>query len=119
MFNSTYHQVTYVPKYQKFDKATEQQCYEEWHKNKFKKCNCRSKDNCPLDKKILAEYIIYEGTVSATSQTNTYFGSAEGNFKGRYNNHALSFRSKGYKHRTELSKYIWFLEDRNTEFSLK
>ena len=57
--------------------------------------------------------------MSSTNQTNTYFGSAEGDFKSRYNNHSLSFCSKGDKHRTELSKYIWSLKDINTEFSLK
>ena len=49
----------------------------------------------------------------------TYFGSAEGDFKSRYNNHTLSFCSKEYKHCTELSKLIWSLQDSNTEFSLK
>ena len=48
-----------------------------------------------------------------------YIGSAEGKFKSRYNNHTLSFRSKEYKHRTELWKHIWSLQDSNTEFSLK
>ena len=64
--------------------------------------------------KCLVESIVYEATVSTTIQTNIYFGSAEGDFKSRYNNHTLSFGSKGYKDRTELS-----LKDSNTEFSLK
>ena len=50
---------------------------------------------------------------------NTYFGSAEGELKKRYNSHTLSFRSKEYKQRNELSKHIWSLQDSNTEFSLK
>ena len=29
------------------------------------------------------------------------------------------FRSKGYKHRTELSKHVWSLNDSNIKFSLK
>ena len=36
-----------------------------------------------------------------------------------YNKHTLSFHSEGYKHSTELSKYIWSLQDSNNEFSLK
>ena len=84
-----------------------------------KDCNCRNKDNWPLDGKYLVGCIVYEATVSTTNQINTYFGSAEGGFKSRYNNHTLSFRSKGYKHRTELSKHIWPLKDDKTEFSLK
>ena len=81
--------------------------------------NCRDKDNCPLDGNCFVECIVYEATISKMNQTNTYFGSAEGNFKSRYNNHTLSFHSKGYKHRTDLSKYAWSLQDSNTEFSLK
>ena len=84
-----------------------------------KDCNCRNKDNCPLDGKCLVECIAYEAAVSTTSQTSTYFSSAEGDFKSRRNNHILSFRSKGYKHRTELSKHVWSMQDSNTEFSLK
>ena len=53
------------------------------------------------------------------NQTNTYFGSAEGDLKSRYNNHTFSFWSKGYKQRAELSKHVWSLQDNNTEFSLK
>ena len=57
--------------------------------------------------------------MSTANQTNTYFGSAKGDFKSRDNNHTLLLRSKGYKHRTELSKHVWSLKDSNTEFSLK
>ena len=84
-----------------------------------KDCNCRNKDNCPLVGKFLVECIVYETPVSKTNQTSTYFGSAVGGFESRCNNHTLSFRSKGYKHRTELSKHIWSLKDINAEFSLK
>ena len=48
-----------------------------------KDCNCRSKDNWPLEGKYLVECIVYEATVSTTNQTNTYFGSAEDDFKSR------------------------------------
>ena len=84
-----------------------------------KDCNCRNKDNCSLDGKCLVKCTVYEATVSTTNQINNYFGSAEGDFKSRYNNHTLSLRSKGYKHRTELSKHICLLKDSNTVFSVK
>ena len=48
-----------------------------------KNCNCRSKDNWDLEGKYLVECIVYEATVSTTNQTNTYFGSAEDDFKSR------------------------------------
>ena len=62
------------PKCKKFDKATQQEYYEEWDKHKQKRCNCRKKDNCPLYGKCLVECIVYEATVSTTNPTNTYFG---------------------------------------------
>ena len=71
--------------------------------------NCRNNDNCPLDGKCSVECAVYEATVSTTNQSITYFGSTEGYFKSWYNNHTLSFRSKRYKHRIELSKHIWSL----------
>ena len=80
---------------------------------------CINKDNGPLYRKCLVEYIIYEATVSATNQTNTYSVSAERDFKSRYNNYALSFRSKEYIHHNELSKSIWPLQKSNTQFSLE
>ena len=44
---------------------------------KKKDCNCRNKDNCPLDGKSLVGCIVYEAAVSTTNQTNTYFCSVE------------------------------------------
>ena len=71
-----------------------------------KKKYCINKDNGPLYRKCLVEYIIYEATLSTTNQNNTYSGSAEGDFKSRYNKYTLSFRSKEYIHHTVLSKNI-------------
>ena len=59
-------------------------------------CNCRTKDNCPFDGKCLSECIVYEATVLSAKQTKVYFGTAEGSFKCRYNNHTKSFRLRGY-----------------------
>ena len=82
-------------------------------------CNCRTKDNCPLDGKCLSECIVYEATVLSTNQTKVYFGTAEGSFKSRYNNHTKSFRLRDNEHETKLSKHIWSLKDSNIEFSIK
>ena len=62
-----------------------------------KDCYCRNKDNWPLDGKCLVECIFYEATVSTANQTNTFFGSAEADFKGRYDkdiNTALSCQNR-------------------------
>ena len=81
--------------------------------------NWRIKDNCPLDGKCWSECIVYEATVLSTKQTKVYFGTAEGSFKSRHNNHTKSLRLRGYEHETELSKHIWSLKDSNIEFSIK
>ena len=70
-----------------------------------KKCNCRSKKNCPLNDNCKAESIIYKATVNETE--NYYFGSTEGEFKTRYNNHTHSFRKEDRKNDTTLAKHIW------------
>ena len=46
-----------------------------------KDCNCRNKENCPLNGKSFAECIAYETTVFTKNQTKTYFGAAESDLK--------------------------------------
>ena len=82
-------------------------------------CNCRNKENCPLDGSCLKTCIVYRADVIKHNGTHIYYGASDGEFKFRYNNHTKSFRNRGYEHETELSKHIWELKDNNTEFSLK
>ena len=55
---------------------------------KEKNCNCRNKDNCPLDKDCQREGI-YKATVRATGKF--YVGSSI-NFKQRWDGHKFPFR---------------------------
>ena len=82
-------------------------------------CNCRNKDNCPLDGSCLKTCIVYRADVIKHNGTHIYYGASDGEFKFQYNNHTKSFRYRGYEHETELSKHIWELKDNNTEFYLK
>ena len=66
--------------------------------------NCRVKDNCPLDGKYLHKCIVYEANVITNKAYKEYFGTAERQFKLRYNNHTISFRHKKGVSDTELSK---------------
>ena len=45
-----------------------------------KECNCRKKDQCPLDGKFLTQNVVYQATVSTQSSSETYVGLAT-NFK--------------------------------------
>lgn len=87
--------------------------------NEIRPCNCRVKQNCPLNEKCLSTCIIYKAEVTTSAKTHVYYGACEGEFKQRYNNHTKSFRLRKYEHETELSKLIWSLKDRNTDYQLK
>ena len=77
-------------------------------------CNCRDKNNCPLDNKCLTPQIVYQADVTNdTDDTYKYYlGLAETSFKDRYINHISSFNNK-QKNQTELSKYVWSLNNEN------
>ena len=84
-------------------------------------CNCRVKDNCPLDGKCLHECIVYQANVVTNNECKEYFGTAEGEFKLRYNNSTMSFRHKKSVNDTELSKlskYLWKLKEENADYNL-
>ena len=89
--------------------------------NQGRRCNCRNKDQCPLDGACLTSSIVYKATVIATdgSDCKDYYGLTEGTFKQRYNNHLTSFRHERHSNATELSKHVWALKREGTGFELK
>ena len=62
--------------------------------------------------------VIYQATVTTATTTETYVGLAT-NFKERYRNHQSSFRRSNRRNETELSKYIWTLQDSKKPFQIK
>ena len=84
-------------------------------------CNCRRRDQCPLDGKCLQRSITYQATVcNKTNNTEeTYVGMCETDFKARFRNHKASFTHTDKRHQTELSKHIWQLKDNNIDFDIK
>ena len=88
-------------------------------------CNCRNKENCPLEGKCLVDNLIYQatltpfpsptpnptlsptppGTLTPTQpQTLNYIGLASTTFKVRLGNHKKSLNHKKYSIETTLSK---------------
>ena len=65
--------------------------------------------------------IFYNAYISRTEDPigKNYIGLTEGSFKQRYSQHALFFRNRHYASSTELSKFIWYLKDSNTDFEIK
>ena len=82
-------------------------------------CNCRVKGNCPLDGKCLHKCIVYQANVITNNECKEYFGTVEGEFKLRYNNHTMSFRHKEHVNDTELSKYLRKLKEENVDYNLQ
>ena len=92
-----------------------------------KDCNCRNKANCPLTGNCREHNIVYQATVTTrendnnrTKKKNTesYVGLTENEFEKRFANHKQSFANPRLRNATELSKYIWSLKEKNTEYDI-
>ena len=55
-------------------------------------CNCRIKESCPMNGKCLHQCMVYKTEVTTNTTYKEYYGTSEGEFKSRYNNHTQSFR---------------------------
>ena len=70
-------------------------------------CNCRKKEDCPLDGKCRTENIIYKCIVSTSvNPDKAYLETAEGYFKKGYYNHISSFKNKRQTNKTNLQIYL-------------
>ena len=80
-------------------------------------CNCRNKNECPLNGNCKVQNVIYKCTVSATQtfKQRVYLGIAEGNWKQRLYNHRQSFKDKRHKNDTTLSSYLWDLKENHNQ----
>ena len=67
-------------------------------------CNCRNRDNCPLDGECLTCNIIYRADITTDNDHKFYYGISETTFKQRHNNHIRNFKHVKYQHATELAK---------------
>ena len=87
----------------------------------LKPCNCRIKEDCPLNNNCLTTNIVYNAKVTTNEDTTgkNYIGVTEGTFKQRFTQHKLSFKNKKYSNSTELSKYIWQLKDNETDYRVQ
>ena len=83
-------------------------------------CNCRSKEECPLEGQRRVENIIYKCVASTSvNEDKAYLGTAE-EFKQRFYNHKKSLKNKRYSNETTLSKYVWDKKEKYNEIpSLK
>lgn len=91
------------------------------NKKPEKLCNCRRKEDCPLDGKCRTENVVYKCVASVPERPDkVYLGTAEGEFKTRFYNHKKSFNNRRYIKDTTLSSYIWEMKEKfNVTPSLK
>ena len=82
-------------------------------------CNCRQKNDCPLNGRCLERSMVYRASVSCPeSNTMNYYSLCETDFKARYNSHTHTFRNKEKACATELSKIIWKCKRNNLDFTI-
>ena len=71
-------------------------------------CDCRKTEDYPLEGKSRTENIIYKCIASRSGHPDkVYLGTAEGDFKKRYNNCISSFKNETLMNKTTLEKYVW------------
>ena len=66
-------------------------------------CNCRNKDNCPLNSECLTLNIIYCTDITTDNGHKFYCGTSERTFKQRQGNHTRDFKDFKYQHATEIA----------------
>ena len=80
-------------------------------------CNCRNKNECPLNGNSKVQNVIYKCTVSATQtfKQRVYLVTAEGNWKQKLYNHRQSFKDKKHNKDKALSSYLWDLKENHNQ----
>ena len=76
-------------------------------------CNCKNKNNYPLDGKYLTPHIIYEAHITSNQlnyKQNIYLGTVKTDFKHRINKDTKSFNLEYYENNTKLSKEYWTIK---------
>ena len=69
-------------------------------------CNCRKRDECPLNGNCQEKEVIYQATVKSEGiPDENYNGLTTGTFKKRFDSHNSNFRNQEFKG-TTMSKYI-------------
>ena len=87
-------------------------------KNTSKPCTC-TKKACPVEGNCQQKEIVYQATVSHKSPETgqeikeTYIGLTATTFYERHKNHESNFKLRSHETKSELSKYMWKLKDKN------
>ena len=71
-------------------------------------CNCRQKNDCPMDGKCRTMNTVYKCIASVpTKPDKSYIGLSEDEWQKHYYDHRKLFRNQRYQSETMLSSYVW------------
>ena len=88
--------------------------------DEVRQCNCRDKATCPLQGRCLSDCNTYQADVETTDgNIYPYIGISDGPFKHRWYDYMQSFRKRKHENKSELSKLIWKLKDKNIQYTIK
>ena len=82
-------------------------------------CNCRNKENFPLNGECLTPNIIYRADITTTNEHKFYYGTSQTTFKLRHNNHSRYIKYVKYQNCTELAIYLWQLKSNSISYDIK
>ena len=84
-------------------------------------CNCRIKNECPLNGECQTPSVIYQADLvnNSNDEEKVHFRLTNSAFKERCRNHNRDFKHKKYENSTELAKSIRQLKHDNIIFSVK
>ena len=77
-----------------------------------KTCNCRKRDECPLDGNCLVTDMVYKCEVKTANTNQEYIGLTSNTFKQRFTTHKGTFKHQHQAHSTTLSSHIWDLKSK-------
>ena len=85
-----------------------------------RECNCRNREECPLDNRCLTDNIVYEGTVVShlDGAVKDYRGLCSTVWKDRWAVHNQHMNHRIHRTKCELAKYVWDLKEQNKTFTI-
>ena len=82
-------------------------------------CNCRKKEECPMNNECLKTNIVYRAKVTTEEITKEYIGCTATTFKDRYTTHKQGFTHEKYANRCELTKYVHKLKSEDKPYDIQ
>ena len=87
--------------------------------NEDRTCDCRVKNDCPLNGQCLIEKVVYGAKVTQENgKSETYTGMTSTSFKTRYSNHKKSFSCQKYSTETTLGEHVFNLRSKGIRHNI-